>query len=150
MRILVVSDIHANLDAFNKVLEDAGSFDAVWCLGDITGYGPDPNECIDLVRTLPAVQCIRGNHDVANLGEIDSSLFNQEARQSVMWQKNILTKESKKFISDLPEKLETEKVLLAHGSPRNPIWEYLLEPYVARMNFEYFSHHGLLKPCNLQ
>jgi predicted phosphodiesterase len=139
MRILVVSDIHANLEALQSVVEKAGPVDATWCLGDITGYGPNPNECIDLVRELPNVECIRGNHDVAVLGDIDATLFNQEAKLSVQWQRNNLRPESKKFLNDLPDRIETAHVLLVHGSPRNPIWEYLLEPYLARVNFDHFS-----------
>ena len=68
MKILVISDIHGNLPAFDAVLVDAGTFDAVWCLGDLVGYGPQPNECVERVRGLPNVICLMGNHDAASLG----------------------------------------------------------------------------------
>ncbi len=71
MRILVISDIHGNLPAFEAVLKNAGTVDVVWCLGDLVGYGPQPNECVDLVRTLPNLICLLGNHDAASMGGID-------------------------------------------------------------------------------
>ena len=76
MRTLIISDIHANFTALKAVLEHATPFDRVWCLGDLIGYGPDPNECVDAVRELPGIQCIKGNHDAALLGEIDITAFN--------------------------------------------------------------------------
>jgi predicted phosphodiesterase len=87
MKNLVISDIHANLEALMSVLEKSGKFDAVWCLGDIVGYGPDPNDCINLIKTLPNLSCVLGNHDAAILGDMDVRLFNQEARTSIDWQR---------------------------------------------------------------
>lgn len=139
MRILVFSDIHANLDALQEVLKDCGEVDQVWCLGDLVGYGPQPNECVDLVRSLTNLSCIKGNHDLAATGEIDISLFNNEAKESMLWHQNNLSRENKKFLKELPEKLEINGMTLTHGSPRNPIWEYILEPYIARINYEYFK-----------
>src|SRR5665648_307293 len=139
MRILVISDIHANQDALNAVLNDAKNFDGVWCLGDIVGYGPEPNECIEIIKNLPEFKCIKGNHDVAAIGEIDISLFNQEAKDSMMMHQSILTKGGKEFLQSLPERIEVDGVTLVHGSPRNPIWEYILEPYIARINYEFFK-----------
>ncbi len=75
MRILVISDIHANKTAFDAVLEFAGKYDEVWCLGDTVGYGPDPNECIALLREQPRLTCLIGNHDAAALGNIDLNNF---------------------------------------------------------------------------
>ena len=83
MRILIISDVHANLPALDAVLEHAGEYDRVWCLGDIVGYGPDPNECIDRIADLPGLMCVKGNHDAAILGEIDIKTFNEEARNSI-------------------------------------------------------------------
>ncbi len=97
MRVLVISDIHANLDALQSVIEDAGSVDQVWCLGDLVGYGPEPNECVDLIKSLPDIICIKGNHDVAALGEIDIRLFNNEAKESMMWHQSKITAENKKL-----------------------------------------------------
>jgi predicted phosphodiesterase len=94
MRILVLSDIHANLTALEAVLEDAGEVDATWCLGDMVGYGPDPNECVARVRGLPNLTCLLGNHDAAALGRIPMETFNHDARRSIEWMQDVLTKES--------------------------------------------------------
>lgn len=139
MRILVISDIHANFNALQSVLADAGTVDSIWCLGDVVGYGPDPNDCIDLLRTLPNLVCLRGNHDAAALGQIDLEAFNREARLSARWMRSILTADSMLFLQSLEEKLILGDVTLAHGSPRNPVWEYLLDTYTATANFNYFQ-----------
>lgn len=139
MRILVISDIHANLTALEKVLSVAGEIDAAWCLGDLVGYGPDPNECIARVRELPELACILGNHDAAALNKIDTNSFNPEARRAIYWTQNALSKASISFLRDLPEKLTFPPVTLSHGSPRHPVWEYLLDSHTAQINFDYFE-----------
>lgn len=139
MRYLIISDIHANLTALDAVLADAGSIDAVWCLGDLVGYGPDPNECVARVQVLPNLLCILGNHDAAALNQIDSDSFNPEARNAITWTKKNLTPEAKEFLSALPEKIRLDGATLAHGSPRHPVWEYLLDTRTAAINFEYFD-----------
>lgn len=139
MRILVISDIHANLTALDTVLTDAGEFDAAWCLGDLVGYGPDPNECIAKVRALPNLRCIIGNHDAAALDQIDTATFNLEARQALEWTQKTLTESSISFLSSLQQIIEINNVTLTHGSPRHPVWEYLMDSQTAALNFEYFS-----------
>lgn len=139
MRILVISDIHANLTALDAVLTDAGEFDAAWCLGDLVGYGPDPNECIAKVRALPNLRCIIGNHDAAALDQIDTKTFNLEARQALEWTQKTLTETSVSFLSSLQQKIEINNVTLTHGSPRHPVWEYLMDSQTAALNFDYFS-----------
>jgi diadenosine tetraphosphatase ApaH/serine/threonine PP2A family protein phosphatase len=139
MRVLVISDIHANLTALEAVLADAGERDATWCLGDLVGYGPDPNECVERIRDLPNLVCIMGNHDAAALDQIDVDTFNNEARTSLKWVKATLSAENLAFIQRLPEIAETNRVTLAHGSPRNPIWEYILDPRTARRNLDHFQ-----------
>jgi diadenosine tetraphosphatase ApaH/serine/threonine PP2A family protein phosphatase len=139
MTILILSDIHANLTALEAVLADAGEVEAVWCLGDLVGYGPDPNECIDRVRGLPGLVCLIGNHDAAAVERIDINAFNAEARVSIGWQQHALSVESMAFLRDLPEKMVVGQMTMAHGSPRNPVWEYILDGRVARRNFEYFD-----------
>jgi predicted phosphodiesterase len=140
MRVLVVSDIHANVTALEAVLADAGPVDEVWCLGDVIGYGPDPNEVVELLRKLPKLTCMLGNHDVAVLGQMDFAVFNTEARKSLLWQKKSLTPENMVFLENLPqETLMCANVSLAHGSPRDPVWEYILNTLVARLNFETFT-----------
>ena len=135
MPILVISDIHANLTALEAVLQDAGEVEAVWCLGDLVGYGPDPNECIARLRQLPDLVCILGNHDAAALGQIDIEAFNVEARISIQWLLSVLTEESLEFLGTLQEKTMIGNVTLSHGSPRNPVWEYVLDTRTAARNF---------------
>jgi diadenosine tetraphosphatase ApaH/serine/threonine PP2A family protein phosphatase len=139
MTILVISDIHANLTALEAVLADVGDYEAVWCLGDVVGYGPDPSECINRVRGLPGLVCLTGNHDAAVIGQIDINAFNAEARESIEWQRGAIDAEGMAFLRDLREKEVVGHVTLAHGSPRNPVWEYILDGRVARRNFDYFS-----------
>jgi len=139
MRVLVITDIHANYTALDAVLAEAGKLDATWCLGDLVGYGPDPNECIERVKQLPNLKCIIGNHDKAALYQLDSDAFNPEARAAIYWTQKMLTDSSKSFLENLPEKIEMEDVTLAHGSPRHPVWEYLLDTRTATINFDFFD-----------
>jgi len=139
MRILIISDIHANLSALQAVLRAAGNVEIVWCLGDIVGYGPDPNECIGLVRQMPGLKCIVGNHDAAALKQLDTSSFNPDARSAIHWTQNMLTDQSREFLENLPETVLLDHVLLSHGSPRHPVWEYVLDKNTARINFDYFN-----------
>lgn len=139
MRTLIISDIHANLTALNAVLADAEPYDHVWCLGDIVGYGPDPNECIKRVRSLPNLKCVKGNHDAAILGDIDIRAFNYEARASLEWLQKALDPENRRWLAGLEERLEFDDVTMAHGSPRNPIWEYVMDVSVARENMKAFE-----------
>lgn len=139
MRILIISDIHANLSALEAVLADAGETDATWCLGDLVGYGPDPNECIQRVRDLPNTICLIGNHDAAALDLIDIDSFNPEARQALLWTQEVLTASSAEYLGNLPEFVTANSVTLAHGSPRHPVWEYLLDTRTATQNFAHFE-----------
>lgn len=140
MRYLVISDIHANLVAFEAVLSAAqGQYDKVWCLGDVVGYGPHPNECVALLQTLDHV-CIAGNHDWATLDRLDIAEFNPDARFATLWTREALTSDAFDYLAALPITLREEAVFtLAHGSPRHPIWEYILYPPVAHSNFDYFT-----------
>ena len=139
MRILIISDIHANLTALEAVLADAGEIEATWCLGDLVGYGPDPNECINRVRGLPNLVCLVGNHDAAALHQIDTDNFNPDARAAIEWTRQTLTPQAYAFLQSLPEKVVIDLVTLAHGSPRQPVWEYLLDTRSATLNFNYFD-----------
>lgn len=139
MRRLVVSDIHSNLEAFRAVLDDAGPVDEIWCLGDVVGYGPEPNGCVDLLRSQPHV-CVAGNHDWATLGRLDLRDFNPDAREANLWNREQLTPENLAYLEKLPETfLEEGQFSLIHGSPRYPIWEYIIYPSTAEVNFEYTS-----------
>ncbi|PWH18056.1 MAG: metallophosphoesterase [Anaerolineae bacterium] len=139
MRVLVFSDVHANLTALERILADAGSCDAVWCLGDVVGYGPDPNECVECIRRLPNLTCILGNHDAAVLGLIEVEAFNHEARRVIQWTQQQLTDANRDFLKNLPERVVIGDVTLVHGSPRQPVWEYLLDAQTARHNFDFFD-----------
>ena len=139
MRTLVISDIHANLTALEAVLTNAGQFDAVWCLGDLVGYGPDPKECIERISRLPNLQCILGNHDAAAVGSIEVDAFNPDARKTVLWTQDKLTLANKEYLKNLPERVNLEFITLVHGSPFRPVWEYLLDTRSATVSFEFFD-----------
>ncbi|NCP88422.1 MAG: metallophosphoesterase [Anaerolineae bacterium CG_4_9_14_3_um_filter_57_17] len=140
MRILIISDIHANLTALNAVLADAGDVDETWCLGDVIGYGPDPNPVVERIHAIAGLTCLLGNHDVAVLGQMDDAVFNADARKSLLWQKQNLTGNNISYLSGLPQEAITHgNVTLVHGSPRDPVWEYILNTLVARLNFESFD-----------
>ena len=139
MKTLVISDIHANLSALDAVLNDAGEFEAVWCLGDVVGYGPDPNECIERIRNLPQLTCLLGNHDAAMIDRVDIDSFNLEARIAVEWTKSVLTPPSWEFIRALRPMMTVNGQTLVHGSPRYPVWEYLLDTQNVAENFDFFE-----------
>jgi diadenosine tetraphosphatase ApaH/serine/threonine PP2A family protein phosphatase len=141
-KILVISDIHANLTALEAVLQDAGPVEETWCLGDVVGYGPDPNDCILRLIGLPNLTCLMGNHDMAAVGGLVLDVFNHDARNSLIWQKKVLTAESLDFLRTRPQVLQTRgEVSLVHGSPRDPVWEYVLNTAVALENLEHFDTH---------
>jgi diadenosine tetraphosphatase ApaH/serine/threonine PP2A family protein phosphatase len=139
MKSLILSDIHANYTALKTVLEDAGDFDNAWVLGDLVGYGPDPNECIDLVKGLPNLVCLRGNHDAAILGQINDITFNPTARLAIYWTQDTITESNLDYLRRLPESTRVGEITFAHGSPREPVWEYLLDTRSATENFNYFE-----------
>jgi diadenosine tetraphosphatase ApaH/serine/threonine PP2A family protein phosphatase len=139
-RVLVISDVHANAPALDAVLMDAGKVDETWCLGDVAGYGPQPNECIERIRALPKLTCMMGNHDIAAIGDMQLETFNSDAKKALLWQRDMFSEESRTFLSSLPDKLVVRgEVSLAHGSPRDPIWEYVMNTLVARINLGFFD-----------
>lgn len=140
MKILIISDIHANLTALEAVLASTDDFEATWCLGDLVGYGPHPNECIEKVRSLPDLTCLIGNHDQAALGKIPLERFNQDAQAAAAWTQRALTDSSESYLLSLPSRVElAEHFTLAHGSPRQPVWEYILDLPTAEANFRAFD-----------
>lgn len=140
MRVLVVSDIHANLAALDRVLEDAdGAYETVWCLGDTVGYGPEPDACIARIRLLGTLTVV-GNHDWAVLQRMDVKDFNPEARRAVLWTRDHINPENMAWLGNLPNQpIVRGDFTLTHGSPRDPVWEYVLYPSVAQANFERFA-----------
>jgi predicted phosphodiesterase len=140
MRVLVMSDIHANYTALEAVLKDAGTVDETWCLGDLVGYGPDPNAVVEEVRDIPNLTCLLGNHDVAVTGKMPLETFNGEARRSLEHHEKVLTATNLDFLRSLPSKTKVcGEATLAHGSPRDTLWEYILNSLSARLNFDHFD-----------
>jgi diadenosine tetraphosphatase ApaH/serine/threonine PP2A family protein phosphatase len=127
LRVAVVSDIHANLHALEAVLEaiDADPPDEVWCLGDLVGYGPRPNEVTEIVRER-AQLCLVGNHDLGVLGRLDLDEFSPDAAAVAHWTHTVLLDENRGFLERLEPQAKVERAELFHGSPRDPVWEYVI------------------------
>jgi len=141
MRYALIADIHANETAFSAVIQDIqkhGGMDELWCLGDIVGYGPDPCQCIELLRWHKHV-CVAGNHDLAAIGQLSLKEFNPDAAIAARWTAQQLSQEDKDYLGGLPKVIEKDDFTLVHGSPREPIWEYLISASSARENFTYFK-----------
>ncbi len=138
MRYGIIADVHANLAAFEAVLADMGKVDSLWCLGDLVGYGPDPNECIDLLQSYNH-RCVMGNHDLAAIGRLDTADFNAAAAEAAEWTAHALTDRSVFYLSHLPEMVVVEPFTLVHGSPRSPVWEYVFQETLAAANFDHFG-----------
>jgi diadenosine tetraphosphatase ApaH/serine/threonine PP2A family protein phosphatase len=126
----VISDIHSNYEALDACLEYLGDLgvEAWICCGDLVGYGPDPDACLDRIRALPKLSIIGGNHDLACIGRLDLEWFNQYARAAVQWTRPLLSEANTRFLEGLTARVECDGFTLAHGTPRNPPEEYLLSP----------------------
>jgi predicted phosphodiesterase len=137
MRVAVVSDIHSNLHALEAVLAaiDAEAPDELWCLGDLVGYGPRPNECCAVLAERADV-CLAGNHDLAVSGTIDLEEFGGEAAVAARWTRDILAPEALALLDRLEPEGSAHGVALYHGSARDPIWEYVLSDEGARATLE--------------
>jgi diadenosine tetraphosphatase ApaH/serine/threonine PP2A family protein phosphatase len=133
-----VSDVHGNLPALCTVLDDLGSVDRLVCLGDFVGYGPWPNECVALLREHD-VTSIAGNHDLAAIGALPTDEFNPDAAYAAAWTTDQLDDETRRYLESLAPFAETEGITLAHGSPREPVWEYLLSLETAAASFGRFT-----------
>ncbi|HYU18412.1 MAG TPA: metallophosphoesterase family protein [Chloroflexota bacterium] len=139
MRIGVVSDIHSNLDALERVLAVMQPVDQVWCLGDTVGYGPQPNECVARLAELAKHLAVAGNHDWAAIGKMGIQDFNPYAALAARWTMEQLRTETRDYLLQLPSLVTSGEFTLAHGSPRNPIWEYLLSAAGAEASFAHFE-----------
>jgi diadenosine tetraphosphatase ApaH/serine/threonine PP2A family protein phosphatase len=139
MRVLIISDIHANLVALETVLEAAGAYDTVWNLGDVVGYGPRPRECVERVIGLQPEASLIGNHDWAAIGRLALDEFNPVARYATYWTTAHLGAEHMTYLEGLPNRIIEDDWMLVHGSPRHPIWEYVYTARVANQNFSLFD-----------
>ena len=133
MRVAVLSDIHANLVALDAVLAAIGSIDAVWHLGDVVGYGPDPDGVVVRLASIGAVG-VAGNHDLAAVGGDQIDWFNPDARAAMEWTRGRLATTTRAWLTALPTTRREADMTLVHGSPRDPVWEYVTSVPIARAN----------------
>lgn len=137
MRVAVISDIHGNLPALEAVLDEIAREDLrdVWCLGDTVGYGADPNDCCRLIREETEV-VLAGNHDLAVAGSLSTEEFSRGAAIAAEWTREVLEETHMRWLGSRPPAGEIAEVGLFHGSPRNPIWEYVLSALLAELCFD--------------
>ena len=142
MRVAILSDIHANLRALDAILAEAGAVDAVWHLGDVVGYGPDPDAVVDRLRERGAIG-VQGNHDLAATGDDVIRDFNPDARAAMEWTRRTIAPATLDWLAALPLRQVVESYSLAHGSPRDPTWEYIVTEALAAANLELLpTAHG--------
>ena len=141
MKLAVISDIHANLEALQVVLKDVDAHapDDVVCLGDVVGYGADPSECLSIVRDRCSI-IIKGNHDEAAYDPEQAIFFNFHARIAVEWTYNALSEEERALLESFPLKVDRNGILLVHSTPNNPQdWEYIVDEIDAQQSFRTFT-----------
>jgi predicted phosphodiesterase len=134
MKVAVISDIHANRHAFEATLEAVAASDAceLWCLGDLVGYGAEPDACVELAREHAAV-CLAGNHDLAVTGEIPLDEFSRGASVAAEWTREVIEPANLAFLKTLLPQADEDAVGLFHASPRDPLWEYVLSTLLAEL-----------------
>ena len=143
-RLCLISDIHGNLEALERVLDLLVEFDSpIVCLGDIVGYGANPNECIDLILEYK-IKSVMGNHDAAALGKIDLNWFNPVAKKAILWTVDELTDKSRSFLEKQKTSIKVNRAYIVHGSPMDPISEYVNNIYVANDCFEFIEEDIIL------
>jgi predicted phosphodiesterase len=149
MKVAVISDIHGNRHAFEATLEAIAASDAaeLWCLGDLVGYGAEPDACVELAREHAAV-CLAGNHDLAVAGEISFEEFSRGASLAGQWTREVIAPENLAFLAGLRPQGEEgpagESVGLYHASPRDPVWEYVLSALLAELCLDEQPHRVCL------
>jgi predicted phosphodiesterase len=134
MHVAIVSDIHGNRHAFEAVLADIAATPAqeLWCLGDLVGYGAEPDACVELARQHAAV-CLAGNHDLGVTGEISLDEFSTGAAIAARWTREVIEPANLDFLAHLRPQGEEEGIGLYHASPRDPVWEYVLSALLAEL-----------------
>ncbi len=145
MNVLLLSDIHSNLPALEAVLQNAEAHFEItetWVLGDLVGYGPHPAECLSLLSSIPAI-AVAGNHDLAVAGVISTEVFNPLAAAAVSWTQSVLDDTYLDQLRALPTRLERHGITLVHGSPRDPIWEYIIDAGAANQALDDVETRGL-------
>ncbi len=134
MKVAVISDVHANRHAFEATLDAVAESDAaeLWCLGDLVDYGAEPDACVELARRHAAV-CLAGNHDMAVTGELALGEFSRGASLAAQWTREVMDAENIEFLKALSPQGREGAVGLYHGSPRDPVWEYVLSTLLAEL-----------------
>jgi diadenosine tetraphosphatase ApaH/serine/threonine PP2A family protein phosphatase len=138
MRVAVLSDIHSNAPALDAVLEAIAPYDQVWVLGDTVGYGPHPDAVVARLRAEGAI-AVQGNHDAAVLGRIPIGSFNELAQEAVTWTAATAARSTLAWLAVQPDRREEGDFTLVHGSPRDPLWEYLISVPAARRSLAAFT-----------
>jgi predicted phosphodiesterase len=141
MKVAVVSDIHANRHAFEATLDAVAASDAseLWCLGDLVGYGAEPDACVELAREHAAV-CLAGNHDLAVTGEISLEEFSRGAHVAAEWTREVIDPDNLSFLRELSPQGAESSIGLFHASPRDPVWEYVLSALLAELCLDAQEH----------
>lgn len=138
MRLALLSDIHANLVALDAVLAAVGTVDGIRVLGDIVGYGPEPDAVVDRLRAAGATGVL-GNHDLVAVGRLGPELFNRDARLAIEWTRDRIAPATRDWLAALPDRSTEGSFTLVHGSPRDPTWEYILDERIAAENLAAFE-----------
>ena len=145
MRVAIVSDIHGNRHAFEAVLDEIESSECeeMWCLGDLVGYGAEPDACVELARRHAAI-CLAGNHDLGVRGTLPLEEFSRGAALAAKWTQEVISADTLEFLNTLEPLDLDEEVGLYHASPRDPVWEYVLSPLQAELCLDIQRHRVCL------
>jgi len=145
MLVAIVSDVHGNRHAFEAVIDQIAASDCeeIWCLGDLVGYGGDPDACVELARRHATI-CLAGNHDLVVRGSIPLEEFSRGAALAARWTREVISEQTLAFLRALAPMNDEEAVGLYHASPRDPVWEYILSPLQAEMCLDAQRHRVCL------
>ncbi len=141
MRVAIVSDVHGNRQAFDAVLDaiDDSECEELWCLGDLVGYGADPDACVALARENAAI-CLAGNHDLGVRGSLPLEEFSRGAALAASWTQQHIRPQTLEFLNSLEPTNVDEQAAMYHASPRDPVWEYVLSPLQAELCLDVQAH----------